>query len=540
MHPRPGSGRSGLRAWLQNEAEQYTAERGRILLAILSVLLLSMLMFPLRERLGVLNIALLFLLLSFLLGLGLATRPAIVGALLSFLTFDFVFIPPYYTMTVAALDHVLALVIYLGAAVTSSLLVARVREQTRQIQREARRIVVLYDLNRALILGSNLDSLLQAITRSVVEIYGAQGSRMLTLSDDDMFITRARWPRSLPETLGRDERSIAKWAVDSRTMAGLGSEGRTIRPPHGLPEPPRRFHSARSVDVLYIPITTPGGVRGVLEVNGRPGGGLFRQEDKVLLGTFADQAALALERARLVEEATRTAVLEQTSELKSSLIAAVSHDLRTPLTGIKASASALLDTSVAWTEEDRHALLDTIDEETDRLTFMVSNLLDLSRIEGGALRPDKEWHDISELIDESVRRSGRFFADRPVTVDIDPGLPLAPLDWVYTSQVLMNLLSNAGKYTPPGTPIKVSARRHNSSIEIRVHDEGPGIMPDKLPHIFDTFYRAQAGRTVSGSGIGLAICKGLVEAQGGTIRVVSQPGRGATFIVQLPLDEDVV
>lgn len=536
MHPRPESGR----ARLQEEAAHYAAERGRILLVILAVLLLSMLMFPLRERLGVLNVALLFLLLSFILGLGLGTRPAIVGALLSFLTFDFVFIPPYYTLTVAAPDHVLALAVYLGAAITSSVLVSRVREQTRQFEREARRTAVLYDLNRALIFGFTLDSLLQAITRSVVEIYGAQGCRMLTLEDDDAFVARARWPESLPETLGRDERSMAKWAVESRTVAGLSSEGRTIRAPHGLPERPRRFQSGRSADVLYIPIATPGGVRGVLEVIGRPGGGAFRQEDKVLLGSFADQAALALERARLVEEATRTAVLEQTSDLKSSLIAAVSHDLRTPLTAIKASASAMLDESIAWSDEDRRALLETIDEETDRLTFMVSNLLDLSRIEGGALRPDKEWHDIGEVIDDAVRRSCRFIADRPVTVDIEPGLPLVPLDWVYTSQVLLNLLTNAGKYTLPGTPITVSAGRHNASIEIRVHDEGPGITPDKLPHIFETFYRAQAGGIVSGSGIGLAICKGLIEAQGGTIRVVSHPGRGATFIVQLPTDEDVV
>jgi two-component system sensor histidine kinase KdpD len=530
---------SRLPASITAEIHHIAVDGKRIVIAVAAVVATSALMLPFRDQLGVLNITLLFLLLSFMLGLGLGTRPAIVGALLSFLSFDILFLEPYLTLTVAAPDHVLALILYLAAAIVSSVLVSRVRERTRELEREAQRTSLLYDLNRALVQEPTLASLLQTITRSVVEIYGAHGCRMLTWSNGDLFQVRARWPGELSSEVDRVEATMARWSMESGQLAGLGTDGRTVRGPHGLQDRPREFRSRRTTDILYVPVTTPAGVRGVLEVQGRPGGGAFRQEDKVLLGSFADQAALALERTRLVEEAMKSAVLEQTSELKSSLIAAVSHDLRTPLTAIKASASAMLDESVAWSDDDRRALLETIDEETDRLTFMVSNLLDLSRIEGGALRPDKDWHDVGELIEDAVRRASWFLVDGNLRIEIEPDLPLVALDWVYTSQVLLNLLSNAGKYTPAGTPITVSARLQDAMLEIRVRDEGPGITPDKLPHIFETFYRAREGGAVTGSGIGLAICKGLVEAQGGTIRAESQPGKGATFVVRFPINENV-
>jgi two-component system, OmpR family, sensor histidine kinase KdpD len=273
----------------------------------------------------------------------------------------------------------------------------------------------------------------------------------------------------------------------------------------------------------------------VLEVTGRPGTGVFRAEDQRTLTTFVDQAALALERARLSGEAAQTAALTQSDELKSALLAAVSHDLRTPLASIKASATSLLDNSVEWDRATRQDFLEAIDEETDRLTLMVSNLLDLSRIEGGALRPQKDWYDIDELIVDVRARLAPRTRTHPLTVDVQPDLPLLRFDYVQIAQVLVNLIENAVKYTADGTPIAVAAHQVPGAIEISVHDDGPGIPREHQLRLFDKFYRAYAATAAPGAGIGLAISKGLVEAHGGTIWVESEPASGTTFRFTLPL-----
>jgi two-component system, OmpR family, sensor histidine kinase KdpD len=237
----------------------------------------------------------------------------------------------------------------------------------------------------------------------------------------------------------------------------------------------------------------------------------------------------------LSEEAAQAVALARSDELKSALLAAVSHELRTPLASIKAAATSLLDDSVAWDAQTRLDFLTAIDEETDRLTLMVSNLLDLSRIEGGALRPQKDWYDIDEVIADVQRRLATRTASHPLTVTVEPDLPPLRFDYVQIAQVLINLLENAVKYTPAGTPIAVTARRVPGAIEVSVHDHGPGIPPEHQLRLFDKFYRAPSAQAASGSGIGLAISKGLVEAHGGRIGVESEPGSGTTFRFTLPL-----
>jgi two-component system sensor histidine kinase KdpD len=287
--------------------------------------------------------------------------------------------------------------------------------------------------------------------------------------------------------------------------------------------------------VLYLPITTAYRTVGVLEVIGRPGTGAFRAEDERLLMTFVDQAALALERARLSEEAAQAAVLAKSDELKSALLAAVSHDLRTPLASIKASATSLLDDSVDWDPRTRHELLTAIDEETDRLTLMVGNLLDLSRIEGGALRPQMDWYDVAELIADVRLRMTARVGSHPLSVNVEPDLPLLRFDYVEIAQVLVNLLENAVKYTPAGTAVVIGARRVPGAIELSVHDDGPGIPLAQQARLFEKFYRAGSATAAPGAGIGLTISKGLVEAHGGRIEVESGAGIGTTFRFTLPL-----
>jgi two-component system sensor histidine kinase KdpD len=282
-------------------------------------------------------------------------------------------------------------------------------------------------------------------------------------------------------------------------------------------------------------------VIGALEVIGKPGGGEFDAADEQLLTTFANQAAIALEQARLAEDASRAAVLAQSDELKSALLASVSHDLRTPLATIKAATTSLLDSDIDWTEEESRELLHAIDEETDRLSLVVGNLLDLSRIEGGVLQPDKAWYDVAELIQDVANRlAARAVASHhhlQSTVAAD--LPLIELDYVEIAQVLMNLGDNALKYTPPGSTVELSARRMDGAILFEVIDNGGGIKAQHLSQLFDRFYRVENALRFPGAGIGLSIAKGLVEAHGGRIWVTSEVGQGTAFHFTLPAPDDI-
>jgi K+-sensing histidine kinase KdpD len=241
------------------------------------------------------------------------------------------------------------------------------------------------------------------------------------------------------------------------------------------------------------------------------------------------------ERSRQIErERERTRSLEQSDQLKSALLAAVSHELRSPLATIKTSSSALLDPTVNWDEASRHDLLAGIDEEADRLDAVVGNLLDLSRIEGGALRPNKEWCDIEELVLDVEQRLRKRSSDHPITVEIEPDLPLFFLDYVEIAQVLINLGDNAIKYTPQNTALRLSARMDGDALVLKVHDGGAGIPAPDLDRLFDRFWRADVPGKVAGVGIGLTISRGLVEAHGGRIDVASSPGEGTTFTIRLP------
>lgn len=507
----------------------------RLAVSAITVVAASLFLLPVRDSLGVLNLLLLFLLVSLGLGLTLGAGPAAFGAILSFFAFDYFFLPPFHTLTTDR-DHALGLFVFLGVALVSSTLVARIQARTLEAQRESRRTQLLYDLQRALLRGAMLDDLLRTITDAVVAIYGARACRLVTRGVDQDLKVRAESPLQESQMVDRRKASMVQWVIDHREPAGFTGDDRMIMHPHGTANRlGRRFSRPREA-VLYVPILTPGDVLGVIEVTGRPGGGRFQNEDERILSSFADQAALALERARLIDESTRSLILERSDELKSALLAAVSHDLRTPLTAIKASSSAMLDRSIEWSDEDRFALLETIDEETDRLTQMVSNLLDLSRIEGGVLHPDRDWHDVRELVDDAVDRTKRQFPQHRFEIKADPGIQLVSLDWSQMSQVLMNLLSNACKYSSPGSDVHVFVRREDQTLEIRVRDQGIGTSSRDSERIFERFYRVDSSGPVSGSGIGLSICKGLVEAHGGTIRAESAIGAGTTIIVKLPMN----
>jgi two-component system sensor histidine kinase KdpD len=258
--------------------------------------------------------------------------------------------------------------------------------------------------------------------------------------------------------------------------------------------------------------------------------------------TFLEQATALIERADLRRENMRIEILQRTDALRAALLSSVSHDLRTPLTGIKAAATSLLQEDVHWNNEARRGFALSIVRQTDRLNRLVGNLLDMSRIEEGALRPEKEWYHLAELIYDVLDRLRPLLQDRIVHTSISGDLPPVELDYLHMDQVLTNLLENAVRYTPPDSPIEICARQDDQHITLSVADRGPGIPPADLEHIFDKFYRVLDNRTASskaagmqaGSGLGLAVCRGLVEAQGGHIWAEVRSGGGAIFFITLP------
>jgi two-component system sensor histidine kinase KdpD len=258
--------------------------------------------------------------------------------------------------------------------------------------------------------------------------------------------------------------------------------------------------------------------------------------DDRLLSAVAAQVGQSVERERFRRAVTEAEILRRTDELKTALLNAVSHDLRTPLASIIASAGSLRQDDVSWSDDDRRDFATAIEEEAQRLNRIVGNLLDLSRIEAGTLRPEKGWYDFSALVEDVFGRMGSLAENHRLTSDIPDDLPPVPLDYVQVDEVLSNLLENAIKYTPAGSEITVSAGADDGQLVVAVEDNGPGIPAESLERLFDRFYRVEAnGRRPRGTGLGLSVAKGLVEAHGGSISAENRPTGGARFTFTLPL-----
>lgn len=451
-------------------------------------------------------------------------RASLLASLLSVAALDFFFVPPYHTFAVVSADYVLTFGIMFVVAFVISNLTARVREQAESARQRERRTAALYSMSRELASILGVNQLLRTAAQHITEVF--ESSITILVPNEQGHLTVWSEDSSL-SPLSAAERGVAQWAYEKRQMAGMGTDT--------LP----------GAEALYVPMLASRGVVGVLGVRPLVKERLFSPDQVHLLETFANQTALAIERATLAMERHQAQMQIETERMRNSLLSSVSHDLRTPLASITGATSSLLDSGHQLDSAARQELLLTVYEEAERLNRLVSNLLDMTRIESGSVQLHKEWQALEEVVGAVLTRLHKHLQGRTITTHIPPDLPLVAFDSILIEQVLINLIDNALKYTPPGSPIDVSAWMEGSATEhstpamvVEVADRGPGFAPGDEQRIFDKFFRAQSRQSPGdrGVGLGLTICRGIIEAHGGTIQAENRPGGGARFRFTLPLE----
>ncbi|MGA8205665.1 MAG: DUF4118 domain-containing protein, partial [Woeseiaceae bacterium] len=460
------------------------------------------------------NLGLIFLTGVLIAAVRSGLGPALFASILSFLVFNFFLTEPRYTFSVSAEHDALTLTFFLVVALVTGQLAARVHRQIATIRATSRRVASIGDFSRRLTGIVTRDGCARVLTEylrstlalDAIVLFRDYALRLAVASGD------ARG--GLTDT----EQAAAEWAYDHREPAGRGTG--TL--------PASAF--------LFVPLSGQEEVLGVVGVRARDGRRTLDAEQKRLLFAMRDQASTALERLKLAAAMESTRLLTETEKLRAALLSSVSHDLRTPLVSIKGATTALLDLDTTLDPSDKRELLENVVQETDRLNRYVQNLLDMTRLGYGAVTPQADWRDVREIIGSARRALQHVLDSRPVHVSIPDGQELIFTDSALLEQILVNLLENAAKYSPQGTPIVVEGHRAGHEFELAVSDRGPGIPLAERDKVFDLFSRARASdRQTAGTGMGLAICKGFAEALGGSIQVGDAPDNGgARFRVCLP------
>jgi two-component system, OmpR family, sensor histidine kinase KdpD len=469
----------------------------------------------LRKMLAVSDLALVFLVgvLASAVSYGLAA--SLFACLVSVLVYNFFFLPPLYTFTIADPENVVALFFFALVAVIASNLMARLRAQAISARRQARITEELYLFSRRLAGAAGLDDILWATAHQIALLLKVRV--VLLLPEEGRLTLKAGFPPE--DRLDGADLAAAQWSFEKNQAAGRGADT--------LPGAKR----------LFTPMRTGRGAIGVIGIDADKKGTLLTPDESRLLDSLSDQAALAVERVYLARDIAKARLAAETDRLRQALLTSISHDLRTPLASIIGSASSLVAHGEELDSEVRVALLRTIQEEAERLNRFIGNLLDMTRLESGALVPQTTRVDISDLVGATLQRAQKILKNHKVEIALDPGLPMLALDVVLMDQVLFNLLDNAAKYAPAGSRVAIKARREGDSVALEIADEGNGIPEAHLERIFDKFYRVhRADRRRVGTGLGLAICRGFVEAMGGTISAANRTDRqGAVFVIRLPI-----
>lgn len=487
------------------------------LAAFLIMVLLTLLASPLKEALGLVNIAMLYLLPVLLSAVRWGTGPSMATAIMGVIGFNFFLVPPTLSFTVTDIRYIITFVIFLVVALFTSRLSTRLRQQVVNSRRREARVSALYSLSKEIAAVAELEPVLESIVKKVAETI--EGQVVLLLPDQDNKLEL----RASSETEGKNyfndnEFVVATWVFTRGQKAGKGTD------------------TLGTAEGLYLPLRTDKEIRGVLGIRSGDPDTYFEPEQLRLLEAFTGTASMAVARVKLAEQAREAQTLAESERLRSALFNSLSHDLRTPLASIIGAVSGLLESDEVYSKEARRDMLQSIQQGAFRMSRFVHNLLDMAKLEGGLVQPNKDWCDLQDIVGVAISSLEESLGTRPVNINIRNDLPLIRVDFTLIEQVLVNLLDNALKYSESGTEITISALQKEKEIEVIVADQGPEIPEADRERIFDKFYRLQSPRLVSGTGLGLAICKGFVEAHGGRIWATNRQGGGVEMKFTLPLE----
>jgi two-component system sensor histidine kinase KdpD len=440
--------------------------------------------------------------------------PSILAALLGIAAYDVLFVPPYMTLRVADTQYLVTFVVMLIVGLLISTLTVRVNEQAEAARRRERRTGALYSLSRDLASTRNLDAMIAAVRRLVQEAFEGQAAVYLA-GEDGRLALRGEGSPALAED--PKEMAVAQWVHEHSEPAGRGTA------------------TLAGAEGLHLPLVGSRGPVGVLAIGLGPEAPPPGTEAMHLLEAIANQTALALERALLARDAHRQRIAAEAEKLKNAILAAVSHDLRTPLASISGAASSLASSADRLDAAARRELVLTIHEEAQRMSRLANNLLEMGRLQSRSLNLRLEWQPLEEVFGSALNQLEAAMKDREVVIRVPESLPLVAIDEVLIERVLVNLLENALRYTPPGTPIEMVASAGPGEVVVEVLDRGPGLVRGEESLIFDKFFRGEAARSQQGVGLGLAVARAIVEAHAGRIWAENREGGGAAIRFTLPI-----
>lgn len=509
------TGEAGESRPLASQAMKRDSEWSSYGLGVVGVALstaLAWLMFP---YFSVANLILVYLMGVVLVAIRYGRGPSVLASILSVAAFDFFFVPTYLTFAVSDIQYLLTFAVMLVVALTISGLAVRTKQQADLARHQERRTAVLYALSRDLATHRGTGALAQLAAKHLRDVFNSQVAIFLADADKRVQLQRGE---HLYFEFDPKESGVAQWVFEHNERAGLGTDT--------LP----------GASALYLPLVGSAGSIGVVAVRPTESSRLSDTDQLHLLESLVNQVALAIERTRLSEEAQQAHVRVETERMRNAILSSVSHDLRTPLATITGAASSLLDEQGHIDPPARLELSRSIYREANRLDRLLKNLLDMMRIEAGAVQLAKEWHPVDEVVGAGLSRLEERLRDHTVNTAFPADLPLVLVDGVLVEQVVINLVENAVKHAPPGSAIDLSATAGDREVVVEVADRGPGIPLGEEVRIFDKFYRAKAARE-GGVGLGLTICRGIIEAHGGRIWAENRGGGGAVFRFAIPLLE---
>jgi two-component system sensor histidine kinase KdpD len=466
------------------------------------------------------SVGMLFLVPVLLSAVSFGLRPALFTAFVSVMSYNFFFLPPLYTFTIADPNNWVSFAVLLLVAVTAGNLAARVRVQADLAAARAAIAGELFRFAGKLAGSAQLDDILWAAAFQIASMLKTNVVILLPDPATKSLQIRVGYPPE--DELDAQDLAAATWSWEKGKAAGRNAET--------LPGTKR----------LFLPMRTGEGLVGVIGLQRLDDKAMLTPEERRLLDALIDQTALAIERAQLVERVDEAQVRAEADKLRVAMLTSLSHDLRTPLASILGAATTLIASHRLYDADQTEELLATIREEAERLDRFVGNLLDMSRLEAGALGVKTETVDVTELVEDASKRLARRLSSHRIELDLAADIPLVSVDPLLLEQAIVNLLDNAAKYAPAGSSICIRARATEKRVLLTVEDEGPGIPAESLPHIFDKFYRAKAAdRRVAGTGLGLAVARGFVEAFGGSLDAANRTDRsGAVLTISLPVASD--